>query len=261
MKAIILAAGEGRRLRPYTKNKPKCMVEINGVSLLDRQISIIKSLGIEEIIIIGGYKADNLKSKGSKLIINPRYHETNMVWSLFCGEKELQGDLIISYGDIVYSRDILSKLLKCDAEIATTIDMNWEQYWRQRNENPLADAETLKLRKDGSIKEIGQIPSSTSDIEGQYMGLLKFSSVGIKALHKSFTQYKKRGSILSKTPEAAYMTDLIMQLIIDGVKVQSVPINFPWIEVDTKEDLISRYTLERILLIEKSYPLIERKKK
>ena len=107
------------------------------------------------------------------MIINPRYHETNMVWSLFCG-KELEGDLIISYGDIVYSRDILSKLLKCDTEIATTIDMNWEQYWRQRNEDPLADAETLKLRKDGSIKEIGQIPSSTSEIEGQYMGLLKF---------------------------------------------------------------------------------------
>ena len=87
MKAIILAAGEGRRLRPYTKNKPKCMVKINGVSLLDRQISIIKSLGIEEIIIIGGYKADNLKSRGSKLIINPRYHETNMVWSLFAEKK------------------------------------------------------------------------------------------------------------------------------------------------------------------------------
>ena len=55
-KAIILAAGEGRRLRPYTKDKPKCMVEINGESLLDRQISIMKSNGVEEIVIIGGYK-------------------------------------------------------------------------------------------------------------------------------------------------------------------------------------------------------------
>ena len=81
-----------------------------------------------------------------------------MVWSPFCGEKELEGDLIISYGDIVYSRDILSKLLNCDDEIAVTIDVNWEHYWRQRNENPLIDAETLKLRKDGSIREIGQIP-------------------------------------------------------------------------------------------------------
>ena len=91
MKAIILAAGEGKRLRPYTEDRPKCMVEINGVSLLDRQISVIRSLGIEEIILIGGYKGDSLLPKGTKLIINPRYQETNMVWSLFCGEDELQG--------------------------------------------------------------------------------------------------------------------------------------------------------------------------
>ena len=173
-----------------------------------------------------------------------------MVWSLFCGEKELVGDLIISYGDIVYSRDILSKLLNCDDEIAVTIDVNWEHYWRQRNENPLIDAETLKLRKDGSIREIGQIPSSMNDIEGQYMGLLKFSNCGIKLLRDSFNRYKKSGSILNKKPETAYMTDLIMQLIKDGVKVQSVPVNFPWVEVDTKEDLTSSYTLQRIAQID-----------
>ena len=58
-----------------------------------------------------------------------------MVWSLFCGEDELQGDLIISYGDIVYSREILDNLLQSEDEIAITIDMDWEKYWRQRNEN------------------------------------------------------------------------------------------------------------------------------
>ena len=83
MKAIILAAGEGKRLRPFTNDRPKCMVEINGVSLLDMQISIIKSCGIEEIIIIGGYKGKALISKGNKLIINPRYHETNMFGLFF----------------------------------------------------------------------------------------------------------------------------------------------------------------------------------
>jgi len=260
MKAIILAAGEGKRLRPFTNDRPKCMVEINGVSLLDRQISIIKSCGIEEIIIIGGYKGQALISKGNKLIINPRYHETNMVWSLFCGENELTGDLIISYGDIVYSRDILCKLLNCGEDVALTIDKDWENYWRLRNEDPLSDAETLKLRNDGTISEIGQVPLSIDEIDGQYMGLLKFSPLGIKLLRNSFTQAQNRGSILSKNPETAYMTDLIMQLIKDGVKIQSVPINFPWVEVDTKEDLTSSYTLQRISLIEHSYTSTERTK-
>ena len=253
MKAIILAAGEGKRLRPYTEDRPKCMVEINGVSLLDRQISVIRSLGIEEIILIGGYKGDSLLSKGTKLIINPRYQETNMVWSLFCGEDELQGDLIISYGDIVYSKEILNNLLQCEDEIAITIDMDWEKYWSQRNENPLLDAETLKFGKGGTIREIGQVPLSINDIEGQYMGLLKFSQSGVELLRESFRRYKKMGLIMNKAPEMAYMTDLLMQLIKDGIKIQSVPVRLPWVEVDTKEDLVSSYTLERISLIEKSF--------
>lgn len=253
MKAIILAARKEKKIRPYTKDRPKCMVEINGVSLLDRQIAVIRSLGIEEIILIGEYKGDSLLSKGSKLIMNPRYQETNMVWSLFCGEDELQGDLIISYGDIFYSREILDNLLKCDDEIAITIDMDWEKYWCQRNENPLVDAKTLKLGNGGTIREIGQVPLSINDIEGQYMGLMKFSQSGVELLRESFRRYKEMGLIMNKVPEMAYMTDLVMQLIKDGIKIQSVPVRLPWIEVDTKEDLVSSYTLERISLIEKSY--------
>ena len=105
LKVILLVAGEGKRLRPYTLDRPKCMVEIEGISLIDRQLSILKSQGLSDIVMIGGYKADMLKRKGVKLKINPRYHETNMVWTLFSAEEELEGDLIVSYGDIVYSRN------------------------------------------------------------------------------------------------------------------------------------------------------------
>ena len=187
MRAIILAAGEGKRLRPYTNDRPKCMVEIEGVSLIDRQIKILKSKGVEEIIIIGGYKSDMLEGKGNKLVTNPRYYETNMVWSLFCAEEFLVGDVIISYGDIVYSSKIISALVNSNYDISVTIDMNWESYWRDRNEDPLEDAETLKLRTDGTIKEIGQKPNSINDIEGQYMGLMKFTNRGMNSFHPGMT--------------------------------------------------------------------------
>ena len=107
IKVILLVAGEGTRLRPYTLDRPKCMVEINGISLIDRQLAVLKSESLEDIVMIGGYKSDMLKREGMKLKINTRYHETNMLWTLFCAEEELEGDVIISYGDIVYSRDIL----------------------------------------------------------------------------------------------------------------------------------------------------------
>lgn len=254
MKAIILAAGEGQRLRPYTNDRPKCMVEVNGVSLLDRQIKVLKSCGIEEIIILGGYKSDMLKGKGSNLIINPRYYETNMVWTLFCADEFINGDVIISYGDIVYSPEILSELLKCNSDIGVTIDMNWENYWRERNDDPLDDAETLILSSENHIKEIGQKPKSLKEIQGQYMGLMKFNDKGISSLRSTFHKCKEANSIAGKPPESAYMTDLLMQLIKDDQIVCAVPVTETWIEVDTVSDLSANYTIKRMEDIDAKLP-------
>ena len=245
-KVIILAAGEGTRLRPYTLDRPKCMVEIDGVSLIDRQLEVLKSEGIDDIVIIGGYKSEMLKRGDIKLKVNARYFETNMVWTLFSAEEELEGDVIVSYGDIVYSKNILKALIKSKADIAVTIDKKWEGYWRERNENPLDDAETLKLRKDGTISEIGQKPSSLEEIEGQYMGLMKFSSEGVRQIKSAFHSALESGRLLGKEVENSYMTDLLQFIVSSGGKVASVQIDEDWVEVDTVEDLHAPITLERV---------------
>jgi len=246
LKVIILAAGEGTRLRPYTLDRPKCMVEIDGVSLIDRQLEVLKSEGIDDIVIIGGYKSEMLKRGDIKLKVNARYFETNMVWTLFSAEEELEGDVIVSYGDIVYSKNILKALIKSKADIAVTIDKKWEGYWRERNENPLDDAETLKLRKDGTISEIGQKPSSLEEIEGQYMGLMKFSSEGVRQIKSAFHSALESGKLLGKEVENSYMTDLLQSIVNIGGKVASVQIDEDWVEVDTVEDLHAPITLERV---------------
>ena len=246
LKVVILAAGEGTRLRPYTLDRPKCMVEIDGVSLIDRQLEVLKSEGIGDIVIIGGYKSEMLKRGDIKLKVNDRYFETNMVWTLFSAEEELEGDIIVSYGDIVYSKNILKALIKSKADIAVTIDKKWEGYWRERNENPLDDAETLKLRKDGTISEIGQKPSSLEEIEGQYMGLMKFSSEGVRQIKSAFHSALESGKLLGKEVENSYMTDLLQSIVNIGGKVASVQIDEDWVEVDTVEDLHAPITLERV---------------
>ena len=245
-KVIILAAGEGTRLRPYTLDRPKCMVEIDGVSLIDRQLEVLKSEGIDDIVIIGGYKSEMLKRGDIKLKVNTRYFETNMVWTLFSAEEELEGDVIVSYGDIVYSNNILKALIKSEADIAVTIDKRWEGYWRERNENPLDDVETLKLRKDGTISEIGQKPSSLEEIEGQYMGLMKFSSEGVRQIKSAFHRALESGKLLGKEVDNSYMTDLLQFIVSIGGKVASVQIDEDWVEVDTVEDLHAPITLERV---------------
>ena len=246
IKVILLVAGEGKRLRPYTLDRPKCMVEIDGKSLIDRQLSVLKAEGLNDIVMIGGYKADMLKKYGTKLKINQRYFETNMVWTLFCAEDELDGDVIVSYGDIVYSGEILKALLESKADIAVTIDKEWESYWRARNENPLDDAETLKLRKDGTISEIGQKPKSLNEIEGQYMGLMKFSSEGVKQMKEAFHAAVNSGDLLGKDVENAYMTDLLQDAIDSNYLVTSIPVHGGWVEVDTVDDLNSYISINRI---------------
>ena len=245
-KVILLVAGEGKRLRPYTLDRPKCMVEIDGISLIDRQLSVLKAEGLDNIVMVGGYKSEMLKREGVKLKLNPRYYETNMVWTMFCAEEELEGGVIVSYGDIVYSREILQALLESTADIAVIIDKEWEGYWRARNEDPLDDAETLKLRADGTISEIGQKPKSLSEIEGQYMGLMKFSVKGIKQIKEIFHTAVESGELLGKSVESAYMTDLLQAVIDLKFPVHSVLIDKYWIEVDTVSDLHSENTRIRI---------------
>ncbi len=252
LKAIILAAGEGTRLRPYTLDRPKCLVEVDGFSLLDRQLAVLASEAIHPVILIGGYRVEMLKRPGIELRINPRYAETNMVWTLFCAEDDLEGDVLLCYGDIVYSREILQALLKSKADIAVAIDLDWESYWRARNENPLDDAETLKLAADGRILEIGQKPKSLAEIEGQYMGLMKFSAKGIQLLKKVFHDAKSAGHLRGKPLEKAYMTDLLQAMIDWGIRLDAVPVHGGWVEVDTVEDLLSPVTNKRLSQIESS---------
>ena len=246
IKAILLVAGEGTRLRPYTNDRPKCLVKGDGETLLESHVNVLKKRGIDEIVLIGGYKIEMLQTFGLKIIENSRFFETNMVWTLFSAEEELEGDIIVSYGDIVYSKNILKALIKSKADIAVTIDMKWEGYWRERNENPLDDAETLKLRKDGTISEIGQKPSSLEEIEGQYMGLMKFSSEGVRQIKSAFHSALESGKLLGKEVENSYMTDLLQSIVNIGGKVASVQIDEDWVEVDTVEDLHAPITLERV---------------
>ena len=178
MKIIILAAGQGKRLRPITSNIPKCMVNLHHKPLIQWQIENAKKLGINSILITGGYRADQIISLDSQLLINQDYESTNMVYTLWCAKEFIHSDLIISYGDIYYESRLLEQILKSDNDISVTVDKDWLSYWKMRIDDPTQDAESLKLDRNNNIQEIGQPISSVSEVDGQYVGLMKFSKVG-----------------------------------------------------------------------------------
>ena len=166
VKVIILAAGSGTRLRPLTDDAPKCMVMVNGTRIIDYILSNIDKVGIKNIKVIGGYKFDVLQNhlvgRNLELIENKDYAKTNMVTSFFCAleQQDFEYDIIISYSDIMYNSEILAKLVSCPDDISVVIDKDWEHLWRIRMDDPLADAETLKISSNGCISEIGDMPIS-----------------------------------------------------------------------------------------------------
>jgi choline kinase len=236
-RAVVLAAGQGHRLRPLTDTRPKCLIEIDGRSLLDRQIDVLRSRGIEDIIVLGGYRAKQLPTDRATVAVNKRYAETNMLWTLFTVEELLQAPLIVAYGDIIYSARVLDSLLASQADVSVVIDSDWLTYWRQRNEDPISDAETLRYRSDGALAEIGGRPRGLDEIEGQYIGLMKFSQEGLAALKQHYHKAIAQPGLLGRPLEQSYMTDMLQSLIAHDIVVSPVTVQAGWAEIDTLGDV------------------------
>ena len=237
MKSIILAAGEGTRLRPLTNDRPKCMVELFGKPLLQHQVEVLRECGIEDIIVVTGYLASKANTPGIRTIHNPRYAETNMVVSLFCAEAEFTEDILISYGDIVFHESIVQEMIHSRTPIAVAVDKQWEALWRIRMEDPLSDAETLKLANDGTITELGKKPDSMDDIEGQYIGMIRIRRDALKQVQTFYKEMNRSAIYDGKSFDAMYMTSFLSEVRRSVAPLQAVQINGGWCEVDSLEDL------------------------
>jgi L-glutamine-phosphate cytidylyltransferase len=239
MRAVILAAGAGTRLRPLTDNRPKCLIEMEGVSLLDRQRAVLTSAGISEIFVVTGFLANQIASKGYRTFHNPDYSTTNMVESLFRARLCLSGDrdLLIAYGDIVYEPRVLDALLRCSAPVCVAVDKAWRPFWEVRMAQPLQDLETLKLDRHGRIIELGKRPKSYDDIEGQYIGLIKVRADHVKKLTQTYHSMDRLELYDGRPFREMFMTSFLQNLINLGWTVKAVGIENGWLEIDTLEDL------------------------
>ncbi|MCA1587823.1 MAG: phosphocholine cytidylyltransferase family protein, partial [Chloroflexi bacterium] len=137
MKAIILAAGLGSRLRHLTLDRPKSTLEIDGRSLIDRQLDTFRALGIDDITIVTGYRADRLQLPGVKTRHNDDYRNNNILLSLMYAADELDDDVIVTYSDIVYDRSVVERLLDTDGDIVAVCDTDWEKGYVGRREHPV----------------------------------------------------------------------------------------------------------------------------
>jgi choline kinase len=244
MKAIILAAGQGARLRPLTEDRPKCMVEYQGRPLIEHVASALRRSGVSDIVVVRGYAPEALHCPGARFYDNPRYLTTNMVTTLFSAEPELEGDVIISYSDIVYGPRVIGRLLEADADFAVVVDRDWRRLWQARMDDPLDDAETLRLDSQGRIVELGKKARSYDDIEGQYIGLLKISESAWPKVRAFYAGLDREANYDGKNFDNMYMTSFVQAVIDRLMPVTAVPISGGWLEIDVPSDLKISVNLE-----------------
>lgn len=243
---IILGAGRGSRLKKFTKNKPKILLNFINKNLLNWKLEILNNIrAINNIYIVCGYKKEKLKKyKSNKIFLleNKKWKNTNMVYSLFVGKKILRNSnkLIISYGDIIYEKKVIDKLLKSKSNISVVIDKSWKKLWSKRFKNILSDAETLKIDKKNYITDIGSKPKNLNSIDGQFVGIISLNKKGIEQIlnfwdnAKDFDFWTKNKKIKN-----TYTTDLIMGLIKNGIKIKAINIHNSWLEFDRPKDFFT----------------------
>lgn len=240
--AVILAAGQGTRLRPYTNDKPKCMVEIQGKAILLRQLDTLQKAGIEKITVVCGYKPDGIQDSTITKVVNTRYDQTNMVYSLFCAEESINAPFIVCYGDIIYSDAVLHQIMHSESDIVIASDSGWLSYWQSRCEDPLSDAETFEKGENGKVASLGKKAASISEVQGQFIGLIKVSKEGWRVMKREYHQCSKNISCTKnawnsgKDLDNVYMTDFLNYLANKGLVYYS-EIYRGWFEVDNITDL------------------------
>lgn len=234
MQGLILAAGRGSRMSALTRSGPKCLLQVGGGTLLERQLGALRSAGAERIGVVGGWQVDALRGRGVEVLHNPEWAATTMVASLCRANDWLRrAPTLISYGDIAFSPATARRLASCPAPLALAYDRDWHALWQRRFDDPLDDAETFALDADGHVAEIGGRPRPGESIAGQYIGLMRWTP-------SAWTRY---GGVLRalQSTQAGRRVDLTaaLRLLVreHHAAIAGVPVDGPWFEFDSARDV------------------------
>ena len=239
-KALIIAAGLGSRLKKHTENLPKCMLDFGGKTLLQRQLESYNKNGIKDISLVRGYKKEKINYTNIKYFENSDYKNNNILNSIFYAEKIINGNIIISYSDILFDPSVVERTLKSDHDISVVVDIDWRGYYVGRKDHPISEAENVIFNSNNEVEKIGKINTGKEEVHGEFIGMIKLSNRGTEIFKEHFHRLKKiywnkpfqRAKIFQK----AYLSDFIQELVDIGIKVHCVIIESGWKEIDTVED-------------------------
>ncbi len=229
MKAFILAAGRGRRLWPHTANRPKCLLDVGGITLLERQLFQLKEAGITEIIVVGGFRMDSLASTVSKsgitnvrLVYNPFFAHSDNLISLWLARSYMDGPQILLNGDIIFNPNALRDLISHESSCSILT----------QQKTPYLTDDMKIIAEDSLVKKIGK-DLSCSHANAISLGLLSFKETAVKVLQNSLEEI-----VYSEKSLVSYFPAVIQHMIDAGHPVCPLEVPaFNCSDVDTVADL------------------------
>jgi len=230
MKAVILAAGQGTRIRSVHGEHPKCLIEVDDTTILDHQLDALSMAGINEVAIVVGYEKEQIinhvmsrKSSGIQrihFIENPSFALTNNIYSLWLALEWLRGDsFIVLNADVIFDAEILDVAVRSEAPISMIVDPSWRD-------------ETMKviIHGDRVIEMSKKI--SREQFSGTYIGITKFS----KTMQKQF--FEKMNTLISAGRVNDFFNIAVQELVDEGVHVgYTITDGLAWAEIDDPIDL------------------------
>lgn len=249
--AVILAAGQGfkEHLMPLIADRPKSLLDVKGKTILARQIEALQSSGVRKISVVRGYKKEMINVPDVRYFDNDNYKETTAVDSFLCAKEAFKGRVLMLYGDIVFDQSILQKLLRSEADVTLVVDHAHNAVKSNGNGNQPSHPEmvqTLRRLKtesflpDDRLNQAVKIGRKLNQANAEFIGMALFSEKGIEKFKSTYEQakikYQGKPFYEAETFEQASFSDILQEMLEQGVEIACLDIYKGWVEVDTFED-------------------------
>ena len=233
--AVVLAATRGRGLEAMTVERPKVMLPIAGKPLLRWLVDGFKKQNINDITVVGGYRADAIDTAGIKLVVNERYAETGELSSLACAIESLDSDAVISYGDLLFRSYVLRDLVESKADFSVVVD----SLMSGSSNRTVRDFAYCSRGDDRGLfgtPVLLERVTSAADAErpphGRWIGILNVSRAGLAILKATVKTLRSEPSF-----DALDMPALLNALIAGGAKIEVLYVHGHWRGVNDLDDL------------------------
>ena len=231
MMGLILAAGAGTRMENSTT--PKCLLNLDGLSIIEYQLQCFKEFGINDIVMVVGFNSDMIKERvgtNVRYVSNLNYKTTNNLYSMWEAHRSINDDFICIYGDLLFHKEILKNCIDSQSDVCLMVEKKMRE-----------ETMRVKIQDDRIIQVNKLIPFDNAD--GNFIGMAKFRKAEKKFLFAEINELIQMGN------QQSYYTSATEKMISKGRLINyAYTAGYPWVDIDTIGELSDAKTIFRDLI-------------